>query len=150
MQLKYLLQHSNVQIVEQTPIDTKDIKSLKIPKNSEGFIINEESAFYQEGKRIKEQIKIKQCQTADLEIIGWEPGKGKYKDTIGKLVCMYKGYQVKIGSGLTDNDRVMILANWDSIEGMFAEVKAMKFGETSIRMPIFVRLRLDKNEFSID
>ena len=50
--------------------------------------------------------KYKRRPTADLLVVGYEEGEGKYEGMIGALICIdFKGREVSVGSGMSDWDR---------------------------------------------
>ena len=88
----------------------------------------------------------------DLKVIGYEEGDGRLKGTLGTLFVDYKGNRVGVGSGYTDEQRTLIWANKDNIEGTIIEVKYKeitkdkKTGLESLQFPVFVGIRNDKTE----
>lgn len=95
-----------------------------------------------------EIIKVKDAATIslDLRVVGMEPGRGKYKDTLGSLLVEYKGKTVKV-SGMSDIQRDVWWLNPGIIEGQIVEVHAL--GESStglLREPRFKCIRHDKEE----
>ena len=77
------------------------------------------------------------------------------KGTLGKLVVDYKGFEVRVGSGLTDEERDNIWNNPESAIGHLIEVKYMQEskdenGDLSLRHPVFVRIRDDKDDVSYE
>ena len=77
----------------------------QIALEHEGVMVNLANAAY-EGKRTKNILKVKAMQDCDLKIIGFEEGTGKNKGTLGAIIVDYKGFEVKVGSGFTDEERV--------------------------------------------
>lgn len=122
-----------------------------IANDQEGIMINICDAPY-EFKRSQSLLKVKKMQTMDLEIIGFEEGSGKYKDTLGAILVRYKnGNIVKVGSGFTDWLRSEIWNNqnkyWDRIcEIQYFEETTNQDGGESLRFPIFKDFRYDKLE----
>jgi len=103
-------------------------------------------------KRTKELIKVKCFYECDIRCIGVERGKetGKNKDTLGSIVCDYKGNKVNV-SGFTEELRDYYWNNPDEIIGKIVTVKykeetTNKNGGTSIQFPQFVCIRFDKDE----
>jgi len=103
-------------------------------------------------KRTKELIKVKCFYECDIRCIGVERGKetGKNKDTLGSIVCDYKGNKVNV-SGFTEELRDYYWNNPDEIIGKIVTVKykeetTNKNGGTSIQFPQFVCVRFDKDE----
>ena len=122
-----------------------------IANDQEGVMINICDAPY-EFKRTTSLLKVKKMQTMDLEIIGFEEGSGKYKDTLGAILVRYKnGNIVKVGSGFTDWLRFEIWNNQskylDAIcEIQYFEETTNQDGGESLRFPIFKDFRFDKTE----
>lgn len=103
-------------------------------------------------KRTKELIKVKCFYECDIRCIDIERGKetGKNKDTLGSIVCNYKGNKVNV-SGFTDFQRNYYWNNPHEIIGKIVTVKYKeetinKNGGLSIQFPQFVCVRFDKNE----
>ncbi|OZI20064.1 hypothetical protein CAL26_21150 [Bordetella genomosp. 9] len=96
-----------------------------------------------------EIIKVKPTLTLDLRVTGVEEGKGKYKGTLGALVCQGPKGLVKV-SGMSDEQR----DEWwngegpkgDSlIYGKIIEVECLGITEAgSLREPRFKGVRHDK------
>ena len=120
-----------------------------IADDQEGIMINICDAPY-EFKRTTNLLKVKKMQTMDLEIIGFEEGSGKYKDTLGAILVRYKnGNIVKVGSGFTDWLRSEIWNNRNKYQGMVSEIQYFESttnddGGESLRFPIFKDFRPDK------
>ena len=132
--------------------DTSMITKLldeAIANDQEGVMINICDAPY-EFKRTTNLLKVKKMQTLDLEIIGFEEGSGKYKDTLGAILVRYKnGNVVKVGSGFTDLLRSEIWNNRNKYQGMVSEIQYFEEttnddGGESLRFPIFKDFRPDK------
>ena len=119
----------------------------------EGVVARPEFAGYYPGKRNQYMIKIKQGVSFDLKVVALEEGTGKYKGSTGKLICQdRKGKKVKVGSGLTDEQR----RNWwspfgyDEIVGKIVQVDAMAISKNGVlREPRFKGIRTDKVEVDV-
>lgn len=116
----------------------------------EGVMVNIVLAPY-EFKRTNYLLKVKKFSSADLRIIGFEEGTGKYVGMLGALVCEYKGGEVKVGSGLTDELRKEIWQNRDKhlnaiVEISYFEETKDSTGKKSLRFPTFKDFRPDKTE----
>ena len=122
----------------------------------EGLMLNTVTGKYGFGKRSKDLLKVKAMQTCDIKCIGVEEGEGKYAGTLGKIVCDYKGFTLRVGSGFTDDERKFYWNNQDKIINQLVEIqyfeesKDKKTNELSLRFPVFKRVRDDKNEVSYD
>jgi len=71
---------------------------------------------------------------------------------LGALMVAYKGNTVKVGTGFLDEDREEIWDNQDKYMGKiatikyFEESKNSKNDALSLRFPVFMRMREDKND----
>jgi DNA ligase-1 len=131
---------------------TKITKILEeeIAKGEEGIMINIWDANY-EFKRTNNLLKVKKFNTCDLRVTGFEEGTGKYVGMLGAFICEYKGGQVKVGSGLTDEQRVDVWRNSRDYENLIIEVSYFEetkdsTGKLSLRFPTFKDFRFDKTE----
>ena len=108
------------------------------------------------GKRSKDLLKVKKMHTCDIKCIGVEEGEGKYAGVLGKIVCDYKGFTLRVGSGFTDEQRLYYWNNQQEIVNQLVEIqyfeesKDKKTGDLSLRFPVFKRVRDDKDEVSYD
>ncbi|CDL65249.1 putative ATP-dependent DNA ligase [Burkholderia phage Bp-AMP4] len=73
-----------------------------------------------------EIIKVKAAESHDLRVVGVEEGKGKYKGTLGALVCQGPRGHLKV-SGMTDAQRDEWWANPESVIGQIIEVQCLGF-----------------------
>lgn len=121
-------------------------------KHGEGVMLNITSSKYIKD-RTKNLVKVKAMKTCDLRCVGIENGTGRLADTLGYIVCEYKGYEVRVGSGFDDASRDYYFKNQDAIVNHIVEVQY--FEETtndndtvSLRFPVFLQVREDKDEES--
>ena len=118
----------------------------QIALEHEGVMVNLANAPY-EGKRTKNILKVKAMQDCDLKIIGFEEGTGKNKGTLGAIIVDYKGFEVKVGSGFTNQDRDYFWANQKELLGRvitvqyFEETTNKKDNSLSLRFPVYLELR---------
>ena len=133
--------------------DTSKITEIleeEVANGEEGIMINICDALY-EFKRTNNLLKVKKFDTCDLKVIGFEEGTGKYTGMLGAFVCEYKGGEVKVGSGLTDELRKEIWRNSQNYENVIIEVSYFEetkdsTGKPSLRFPTFKDFRFDKTE----
>ena len=125
-------------------------------EGQEGLMLNALSGKYAFGKRSKDLLKVKKMQTCDIKCTGIEEGEGKYAGVLGKIVCDYKGFELRVGSGFTDDQRLLYWNNPDLIVNQLVEIqyfeesKDKKTEELSLRFPVFKGIRNDKDEVSYD
>lgn len=125
----------------------------QISLEHEGVMVNLANAPY-EGKRTKNILKVKAMQDCDLKIIGFEEGTGKNKGTLGAIIVDYKGFNVKVGSGFTDQDRDYFWANQKELLDRvitvqyFEETTNKKDNSLSLRFPVYLELREKGKEVS--
>ncbi len=95
--------------IQPTPIeceqDALECAEGWIAYGSEGVVFKRIEGIWIAGKKDVNQMKIKQGVSYDLEVIGMEEGKGKYKGTLGKLLCKWTDGRVVKCSGMTDAQR---------------------------------------------
>lgn len=120
---------------------------------AEGCMINLDKPY--EFKRSKTLLKLKVMNSCDLKIIGFEEGDGKYKGTLGNLICDYKGYQLGVGSGFSDKQREQIWNNQEKYLNRIAEIQYFEEtyndkGGLSLRFPVFKCIRELGKEVSYD
>ena len=109
----------------------------------EGVMCIEPDSYYYMNKRVNHVIKLKNRPTADLRCIDTELGEGKYSDCIGALVLEdSQGRRVKVGSGLSDQDR---LYHEDYYIGKIIEIQYEQLMDT-YQQPTFICIRDDKQE----
>lgn len=135
----------------------KDIVQQELNKQialeHEGVMVNIANAPY-EARRTKNILKVKAMQDCDLKIIGFEEGTGKNKGTLGAIIVDYKGFEVRVGSGFTDQDREYFWANQNELVGRvitvqyFEETTNKKDNSLSLRFPVYLELREKGKEVS--
>ena len=153
-----LFHQGDFQYFELLPIlyrgdDTNEITRIleeEVSNGEEGIMINILDGKY-EFKRTNNLLKVKKFESCDLKVIGFEEGNGKYVGKLGAFICEYKGGEVKVGSGLTDDMRVEIWNNRDKymnaiIEVSYFEETKDSTGKPSLRFPTFKDFRYDKTE----
>lgn len=127
----------------------------ELEKGHEGIIIRNAEGLYKLG-RSKDVLKLKESDTLDLEIIGFEEGEpyGKFKDSLGAIVLKLvtedgKESTVRVSSGLTEEDRRIIWENKKDYLGQIAEIEYRKYsedinGKPSVLLPVLKCIRIDK------
>ena len=127
----------------------KEINLKAIEGGYEGIMIKDPNAGY-ECKRSVSWLKLKPFIEVSLIVTAVEEGTGKNVGKLGALVCEGvddgKDIRVNVGSGLTDDQRVVFWDNADSIIGDVAEVRADAItqnqdGTYSLRFPRFKGFR---------
>lgn len=127
-----------------------EIHAEQVAKGEEGIMINILDAPYK-FSRTSDLLKVKTFNSADLQIIGFEEGTGKYIGKLGALICEYKGGEVRVGSGLSEELRDLIWNNQETyldtiIEINYFEETVDSTGKPSLRFPTFKDVRPDKTE----
>ena len=118
-------------------MDGKDSCSIKIPNGK--------------NKRNNGILKVKSFKHADVLCTNIIEGDGKYKGTLGLIKCDYKGFELGVGSGFTDQQRDYYWNHRDEIIGKIIQIKYKgetknKQGGLSVQFPIFQCIRSDKTE----
>lgn len=135
---------------DQSKID--ELLEQMVREDKEGLMINTDVPYKR--TRHKGILKVKRFYTMDLPIIRCEEGTGRLRYTLGAFVLEYKGNEVKVGSGFTDEQREHFWKNKDNLTGVLCEVKYKEIsqdkgtGLESLQFPVFVGLRTDKTEVS--
>lgn len=114
----------------------------------EGLMIKNADSVY-EFKRSKNLLKMKLMDTVDLEVTELFEGTGKYKGMMGGVYVTYKGYQVGVGSGWTDEQRQKYWENPNELIGKTIEIAYQaetknKQGGLSLSFPVVKQIRNDK------
>lgn len=99
------------------------------------------SGYYR--RRHRSWFKIKDVQSVDVPVVGFEEGTGKYEGMLGALkVRLDNGVICSVGSGLNDTDRELMWAAQESYEGRIAEIKYhQETPDGNLRHPRFFRFR---------
>lgn len=111
----------------------------------EGCMLNLDTPY--ECKRTKNLMKVKMFYDLDLQIVGYEEGTGRNKGRLGAFIVDYKGNQVKVGSGYSDEERTNFWNNRDEYIGRVITVKYKeistdkKTGLESLQFPVYCGIR---------
>ena len=128
--------------------DVKAVADFMIGCQWEGIVIKSLSrTYYEDGA----SIKVKRFETVDCVVCDFEYGNGKYSDTVGALHVGYydpatdtvvKISNVNCG---TDEERNMWRDQWSELKNSVIEVKCQQITSRSLRHPVYLRLRKDKD-----
>lgn len=142
---------TKISVVESTFVDSieeaQEIFNDYLSQGFEGIILKDRLGIW-ENKRSKNQIKFKNVEELEAEVIDWLEGTGKYEGMLGSLTCKHNDIIFNLGTGFNDNDRKSIDR---SIIGRVVTVKyneiiSDKDGNKSLFLPVYVETRFDKNE----
>ncbi|EOO11317.1 RNA ligase family protein [Bacillus cereus] len=113
-----------------------------ILENKEGVMVNRVDGVY-ECKRTSNLLKVKKMHEIDERVIRLEEGTGKNTGKLGAVVIQYKeDYEVKVGSGFTDQEREYYWKNQNVLLGKiiavsYFEESKNESGGLSLRFPVF-------------
>ena len=113
-----------------------------LQRGEEGLVLKSRKDPYTFG-RSRSWCKVKKRETVDLPVLRVIEGEGKYEGVLGALVCEYNGTEVKVGSGYTDAQRIEYMTNPPKMVEVYFQNQT---GKGSLRFPIFIRDRFDKEE----
>jgi DNA ligase-1 len=147
----YQTQPEHIRVAEQERLTSQEIFDKWQEKakdgNWEGLMIRKDVPY--EGKRTNNLLKIKAMQDAEYIVEGVINGKATYNeggakeyDIVSALMIRHKGNLVKVGSGLSKEQRIGWYSRPDEIIGKvitvqyFEETKDSKTGEYSLRFPV--------------
>ena len=147
----YQTRPTHIRVAEQERITSQDIfdKWQEKAKDGgwEGLMIRKDVPY--EGRRSNNLLKIKAMQDAEYVVEGIINGKATYNeggakeyDIISALLIRHRGNIVKVGSGLSKEQRIGWYSRPDEIIGKvitvqyFEETKDSKTGEYSLRFPV--------------
>ena len=123
-----------------------------LARGEEGTILKNLSSKW-ENKRSKNCVKFKVVIQNTLKVIDFLKGKEKYANSLGAILCESEDglVQVKVGSGLSDEDRKTIWGHPEEYKGKFIEVESngiilAEDGTYSLFLPRFIEIREDKME----
>lgn len=119
-----------------------------IIEGGEGAMLKSTTLIWK-GARSPDMLKIKNKKEVDVVVIDVIGGEGKYEGKVGALtVESADGIVFNVGSGLTDNDREQPFDYWMDkiVEVNYNGLIKNNDGSYSIFLPIFDRVRLDKQD----
>ena len=123
-----------------------------VEEDKEGLMVNLDVPYQR--KRHRGILKVKRFYTMDLPIVRCEEGTGRLSGTLGSVVVDFKGNEVNVGTGFSDEQRATFWNDRDNLVGKLCEVKYKevssdkKTGDESLQFPVFVGIRDDKTEVS--
>jgi DNA ligase-1 len=153
-----LTPNKNVVLLEQELVTSQEVLD-KWTNNAqelgwEGCMLRKDAP-YKRG-RSKDLIKIKKFQDAEYEVIGVETGKATYNegghkefDVVSALYIKHKDNTVKVGSGLSKEQRLRWFDHPEEIIGKtitvqyFEETQDSKTSEYSLRFPVLKHIYED-------
>lgn len=147
----------NLQIVQMfyEGTDQRQIEKyldIMVSQDKEGCMLNKDIPY--KCKRHNGILKVKRFYTCDLKVIRLELGSGRLKNTLGAFVVDYKGNELNVGSGMSDEQRSEYWNKKDELVDRIIEVKYKeesmdkKTGNLSLQFPIFVILREEGKQVS--
>lgn len=132
-----------------TQAEAEKIFQRYLELGQEGIILKNKDGIW-EPKRVSHQVKMKAENTADLLVVGYEPGTGKYEGMLGALKLQTSDGVIKVdvGTGFTDAQRASLTA--ENTIGKIVEIKYnvkvsdKRTGQQSLFLPVFLQIREDK------
>lgn len=119
----------------------------------EGSMVKRLDSYYQ-FDRTDDVLKVKSFKSGDFRIVGIKEAEKdtQFEGMVGALLLSDdEGMSAEVGSGLSANDRadLMVMYLRGELVGKIAEVRYFeRTPNNSLRIPIYMRLRLDKTSCS--
>ena len=147
---------TRVKPAENTEVSSEDetlaLAAKYMKAGEEGIILKDPDGIW-EAKRSYATLKIKAVREADLEIIGFEEGEGKYAGNLGALICSSACGRVlvNVGTGISDIDREIIWTRRAKLKGTIVTIryneliKGRDSDTYSLFLPRLVEQRPDKD-----
>ena len=138
-----------VRAVERYLIDAeyKEIMKLHnafVEEGYEGAMVKTVDSPYHFG-RSYDIMKVKEFHDVDLRIESIEEGTGRLLGRAGAVMVNFKGTEVKVGSGFSDDERIQIWNDKASFLGRVIEIRYQEVTpDGSLRFPTFVCFRNDR------
>lgn len=123
-----------------------------VREDKEGLMVNLDVPYKR--RRHRGVLKVKRFYTMDLRIVRCVEGSGRLSGVLGAFVVDFKGNEVNVGSGFSDEQRTQFWNRRDDLIGELCEIKYKELsydkstGAESLQFPIFISIRSDKNEVS--
>ena len=159
--LENIFLNSNLKNIKMVPLiyqgTGKEIafELLKKAKEDgwEGLVLRYSSSVYQK-KRSSDFVKLKPFTEVDLRITDFK--EFKHPNQLGSFICEDDEHTIKcsVGSGFSKEQRYDFWKRKNEFLGKIVEVQTMeitenKSGQKSLRFPVFIRFRDDKNTTNI-
>ncbi|HIP50857.1 MAG TPA: DNA ligase [Campylobacterales bacterium] len=105
-------------------------------KGAEGLVVRDPNALYI-GKRSSKALKVKSFMDDECIVTGYTKGQGKFEGLVGALLCKWNDRTLKIGSGLSLEERKKPPMLGENIT--FKYNGLTKYGNP--KFPVYLRVR---------
>lgn len=146
-----------VSVLSAYAIDIEEEELFEVFENFknrgyEGLVIYDRNNIWKP-KRVKDILKLKGAYSCDLKVL--DVFEHKNGNKLGGIIVDYRGNRLKVGSGFSDEERLLFWEDKNKIIGNIVEIEYFttsknKEGVESLRHPVFKRVRVDKNDVSYD
>ena len=139
---KWLQKHPNefIKIIPQKVCKGQEDLKHELKRvealGAEGLVVRNPNALYID-KRTTEALKVKSFSDDECVVKGYTKGHGKFEGLVGALLCAWQGKVLKIGSGLSEEDRQNPPALGSNVT--FKYNGFTKYGNP--KFPVFLRVR---------